>query len=150
MERIIQVGTLSAFCAEVPAPGPVRLNMTEQAGSSNGRLPIPYKDIELSLQGVNAQGEIVWLMWSYRLQFPDQEFMNSKGHAVYRLMPDLLARVETWLAGHGYTVLSGRYALPRNVTTMRGYFECVRFVREGEGYRLEAGDEAPKPRMEEP
>jgi len=141
MERIVQVGTLAAFRAEVPAIGgpPVRLNQTERSDVTDGRFQIPYKEIELSLQGINARDEIVWLMWSYRFDFPGDEFMNRKGHSVYQLMPDMRTMVETWLRERYYEVMSGQYALPKNIVLMRGSFECVRFVQDGdEGYRLEA------------
>ena len=139
MERIVQVGSLVEFCAEVPAAGPVRLNLTERIGvTEEGRLQIPHKNVELSLQGINARDEIVWLMWSYRIDFPDDEFMNRKGHSVYQLTPDLKAMVAAWLTGHGYEVLSGQYALPKDIPLLRGSFECVRFIQDGdEGYRLE-------------
>lgn len=136
-ERVIQIGTLAAFIAEVPC-GPVRLNLTARNGVSDGRFQIPHTDLELSLQGINSRDEIVWLMWSYRVSFPGEEFMNPKGHAIYRLMPDMRDRVEAWLIARGYEVLSGQYALPANVSPIRGSFECVKFVPNGDdGYRLE-------------
>jgi hypothetical protein len=118
----------------------VRLNLTERGGVTEGRLQIPYKDVELSLQGINARDEIVWLMWSYRFDFPDDEFMNRKGHSVYQLTPDLKAMAAAWLTDRGYEVLSGQYALPKDIGLLRGSFECVRFVQDGDdGYRLEFG-----------
>ena len=145
MERIVQVGSLAAFCAEVPAAvlvgehtNQVHLNLTERGGVTEGRLRIPYKDLELSLQGINARDEIVWLMWSYRFDFPDDEFMNRRGHSAYKLAPDVRIMVAAWLTDRGYEVLSGQYALPKDIPLLRGSFECVRFIQDGdEGYRLE-------------
>ena len=137
MERIVQVGSLAAFCAEVPA-AQVHLNLTERGGVTEGRLRIPYKDLELSLQGINARDEIVWLMWSYRFDFPDDELMNRRGHSAYKLAPDVRIMVAAWLTDRGYEVLSGQYALPEDIGLLQGSFECVRFVQDGdEGYRLE-------------
>lgn len=139
MECVVQIGTLAEFCAEIPSAGPVRLNLTERSDVTDGRFQIPYKEIVLSLQGINPRNEIIWLVWSYRFDFPDDEFMNRKGNSVYRLMPDMRAMVETWLRERTYEVLTGQYALPNDVSLMRGSFECVRFVQDGdEGYRLEA------------
>ena len=148
-ERIVQVTSLAEFMSEVPTPlhvagadepNRVRLSCSELRGSSKGRMSIPYKTIELLLQGVNAQNEIVCLMWNYIFDFPDDEFMNRKGYSLYKLMPDVEDMVGAWLISHGYSVRGGRYAMPKSLMPLRGHFECVRFVSGGdeEGYRLES------------
>jgi hypothetical protein len=98
------------------------------------------RDDEWLLQGVNAQNEIVCLMWSYTFDFPDEEFMNRKGHSVYKLMPDVERMVGAWLISRGYSVHGGRYAMPKSLMPLCGHFECKRFVPGGdeEGYRLES------------
>jgi hypothetical protein len=62
--RILRVPSLAAFVQEIPPvngkPAVVRLNATESF-LPNGKSAIPRKTIGLSLQGVNAEGELVWL-----------------------------------------------------------------------------------------
>ena len=62
--RVLRVPSLSAFVQEIPPvngrPAVVRLNAVESF-LPNGKTAIPRKSVGLSLQGVNAQGELVWL-----------------------------------------------------------------------------------------
>jgi hypothetical protein len=150
--HIVQVTSLAEFCAEVPTPVHVagetkpnlaRLSLIERNTSYSGQLQIPGKVVELSLQGTNPRNEIVWLMWSFDFSFPDDEFMNRSGHSIYRQMPMMHNRVTDWLQDKGYQVLGGRYALPKSIAPLQGRFECIKWVKCGDGdgieYKLEAG-----------
>lgn len=137
-ERIVQVSNLAEFVQEVPTPlhiagadepNTVRLMLTEVARSSKDKFNIPLNDIELSLQGINARNEVVWLMWNYTLSFPGDEFMNRQGNSIYRQMPRLYEIVTNWLTAHGYQVSGGRYALPKSIIPLRGTFECAKWVK---------------------
>ena len=60
--RVLRVPSLAAFVQEIPPvngrPAVVRLNAVESF-LPNGKTAIPRKSVGLSLQGVNAQGELV-------------------------------------------------------------------------------------------
>jgi len=150
-QHVIQVTSLAEFCAEVPTPlhmagedrlNQVRLSLTERGTSFGGQYAIPGKFVEISLQGLNTRGEIVWLMWSFDFSFPDDEFMNRSGHSIYRQVPAMKDLVAGWLVARGYKILGGRYGIPKDIALLRGRFECVKWIKldEGDGakYRLEA------------
>jgi len=150
-QHIVQVTSLAEFCAEVPTPlhvagedqpNQVRLSLTERGTSFGGKLNVPGKIVELSLQGINAHNEIVWLMYTFDFSFPDDEFMNRSGHLIYRQMPAMRDLVTGWLQAKGYRVLGGRYGIPDNIAPLRGYFECVKWIKveceDSTEYRLES------------
>ena len=81
-DRIVRIGTLGEFTAEVRALHPVldisveprrpmvRLHLLDRLANGHG---LPTKVLELHLQGLNDSGEILWLMESHQITWlPDR------------------------------------------------------------------------------
>jgi hypothetical protein len=133
--NVATVPTFSDFVAEVTAPPPVpgvepgqvvRLLLSESRRSTRG---LPVTEVTLDLQGFNAGGvnDLVWLSQSatitgYRRNGAYQE---PKSQARYEAMSDLHDVVKGRLEERGYRVLSGRYALPADLHSLNGRFDCA-------------------------
>lgn len=137
--RTILITTLADFMAEVAAPGPVRLNLTERRdqrkfGSGKQTLFIPTLHVHLDLQGTNERGEIVWLHDNYELQKSPSggEFWGPTDRSAYEQMPRFQEIVKSYLEGKGYEVRSGQYGLPQTIRPVRGHFSCARWEKVSE------------------
>ena len=69
---VILVNSLADFRIEVPVPAVVRLNLTErrtskELGWSDHGFSLPTLLVHLDLQGVNPDGQIVWLHYGQEL-----------------------------------------------------------------------------------
>ncbi|MCC6190656.1 MAG: hypothetical protein IT318_16625 [Anaerolineales bacterium] len=119
--RILRVPSLAAFVQEIPpvkgtpaAAAVVRLNASESF-VPNGKTAIPRKIVGLSLQGVNAQGEIVWLHEGHVIIWMPDGPGFTDDRSVYAGLPILRDIVRAHLAALGYDVRDGDYALPPSV-----------------------------------
>ncbi len=134
MKRVVQVSSLTEFTAEVE-PGVVRLSL-----STRTRPTPPSRDVSLDLFGVNDRDEVVWLHDNVSVFWAHKGPMLGRDAQIYEGMGQAQALVKAHLEGQGYQVRGGRYAVPNDVTPLRGEFECVRWVRDEDGaYRVEAG-----------
>ncbi len=154
MKPVVQVGNLAEFLAEVPPllqlygmeeeANCVRLCTTSRAtsrkyGGGKHLFDVPAVEMQINLQGVNAQGEIVWLMWQYVGEWIGQDHaaMNPKGTSVFKLLPTAEQLIRDWLTAKGYEVRGGQYALPKSVTLLRGVFECLAWIEDADAYNVE-------------
>lgn len=135
----ILINTLAEFMAEIPTPGPVRLNLTERRDArkfGSGKLShsIPTLHVQLDLQGVNERGEIVWLHESHELQkTPGGDgFWGLMDKSIYEQMPHLKEIVQVYLEGQGYQVRGGQYGLAVSIKPVNGVFECAHWEKVGE------------------
>jgi serine/threonine protein kinase len=104
-DRVVHIGTLEEFTAEVRVPRPipgnsvephkpvVRLHLTERWTKGHG---LPAKVLELHLQGLNDLGEIVWLMESHEITWlPERGPASPREQSIpagtYGLRPDVPA-----------------------------------------------------------
>lgn len=115
MKTIILVQSLSEFTAEIAAPGPVRLALTESAGAAR-----------LDLQALTPAG-LVWLSDRYSRHCPPEI------HAQLPAARELVAR---WLAGRGYEVRPGRWATPADYRPQPGTFGCFAWHQVGKRWIL--------------
>jgi hypothetical protein len=133
--RVLRVPSLAAFVQEIPPvngkPAVVRLNATESF-VPNGKTAIPRKAIGLSLQGVNEQGELVWLHESHLIIWMPDGPGFADDRSIYAGLPVLRDIVRAHLQGLGYDVRDGDYALPPSVQPLSARFECARWVKVGE------------------
>ena len=137
--QIVLINTLTEFLTEVPAPGPVRLNLTERRdartyGSGRHKHQIPTLHVQLDLQAVNIDKEIVWLRESHELQLNPggSGFWGVRDESVNRQMPRLKEIVAGHLEERGYTVHGGQYGMPATIKPINGTFDCVRWEADGE------------------
>jgi hypothetical protein len=140
--RVVRLGTLEEFTAEVriplPMPGspvepgkPVmRLHLVDRLTKGHG---LPAKVLELHLQGLNDLGEIVWLMESHEITWlPDQGPATPREQSIYDQMLRLRGLVRAYLEGLGYAVRSGLYGIHKDIQPIRGEFECARWRKAGD------------------
>ncbi len=130
--RILRVPSLAAFIQEIPPvngkPTVVRLNAVESF-LPNGKTAIPRKTIGLSLQGVNAQGELVWLYEGHVIVWMPDGPGFGDDRSIYAGLPVLRDIVRNHLQALGYDVRDGDYALPASVQPLNARFECARWVK---------------------
>jgi hypothetical protein len=134
--RIVRVPSLAAFMQEVPPadgkPAVVRLAASESALPQNGKGSIPRKSIGVSLQGINTQGEIVWLQEGHIIVW----LADGPGFGVDRSIYDGVMALKDIVRDHlvslGYDVHDGDYALPSNLQPLNARFECARWVKVGD------------------
>lgn len=138
-QQIVLINTLTEFLAEVPAPGPVRLNLTERRdartfGAGRHKHQIPTLHVQLDLQAANRHGEIVWLRESHELQLNPggSGFWGARDQSIMEQMPALKEIVKARLEARGYVVHGGQYGLPQVVKPINGIFDCVRWEADGE------------------
>ena len=133
--RILRVPSLAAFVLEIPPvngkPAVVRLNATESF-LPKGKSAIPRKAIGLSLQAVNAQGELVWLYEGHLIIWMPDGPGFADDRSIYAGLPVLRTIVRGHLQSLGYDVREGDYALPASVEPLNARFECARWVKVGE------------------
>jgi hypothetical protein len=142
--QVILISTLAEFMAEVPPAATVRLNLTERQssqkyGGGKHTMIVPTLWIHLDLQGTNAQGEIVWLHDAHELQRTpgNGEFWTPGEKSIYEQMRKMHDLVKAYLESHGYQVRGGQYGLPQTVRPVRGVFECVRWEKDGDRFKVE-------------
>ena len=132
--RVLRVPSLAAFVQEIPPvngkAAVVRLNAVESF-LPNGKTAIPRKSIGLSLQGVNDQGEIVWLHESHIIIWMPDGPGFTDDRSIYAGLPVLRDIVCTHLQKLGYDVRAGDYALPASVQPLNARFECAKWVKAG-------------------
>jgi hypothetical protein len=153
-QRVLLVSDLAGFTREIPPemrdqiydPTKVHLNLTEKLAFT-GKYHIPQKDIFLNLQGVNSAGEIVWLMdrWTVSIRpggegepawvpwSPGEQSLYGCLRNVHRLVNEHLTRL-------GYDVRDGQYGIPKGIEPVRGMFECIRWIKLDDTYRVELVD----------
>ena len=133
--RVLRVPSLAAFVQEIPPlnskPAVVRLNAVESF-LPNGKTAIPRKTIGLSLQGVNAQGELVWLYEGHVIIWMPDGPGFTDDRSIYAGLPVLRDIVRGRLRSLGYDVRDGDYALPASVEPLNARFECARWIKAGE------------------
>ena len=130
--RVLRVPSLAAFTQEVPpANGKqavVRLTATESF-LPLGKTAIPRKNVGLSLQGVNAEGDVVWLAESHVIIWMPDGPGFEDDRSIYAGITDLKDIVRNHLKSIGYEVREGDYALPRGIQPLNAHFECARWVK---------------------
>jgi hypothetical protein len=136
--RVLRVPSLAAFVREIPPAGDtpaaaavVRLNAVETF-LPNGKTAIPRKAIGLSLQGVNAQGELVWLYEGHVIVWMPDGPGFGDDRSIYAGLPVLRDIVRAHLVSLGYDVREGDYALPASVQPLNARFECARWIKTSE------------------
>jgi len=133
--RVLRVPSLSAFVQEIPPvngkPAVVRLNAVESF-LPNGKTAMPRKTIGLSLQGVNDQGELVWLYEGHVIIWMPDGPGFADDRSIYAGLPVLREIVRAHLLGLGYDVREGDYALPEEVQPLSARFECAKWVKAGD------------------
>ena len=133
--RVLRVPSLSAFVQEIPPvngkPAVVRLNAVESF-LPNGKTAMPRKTIGLSLQGVNDQGELVWLYEGHVIIWMPDGPGFTDDRSIYAGLPVLREIVRAHLLGLGYDVREGDYALPEEVQPLSARFECAKWVKAGD------------------
>jgi hypothetical protein len=134
--RVLRVPSLAAFVLEIPPPvngkaAVVRLNVTESF-LPNGKTAIPRKQIGLSLQAVNADGELAWLHEGHVIVWMPDGPGFADDRSIYAGMPVLRDIVRAHLQSLGYDVRDGDYALPASVQPLNARFECACWVKTGE------------------
>lgn len=117
----------------------VRLGLTETWANSSG---IPTKVVSLDVQGVNGRGEIVWLHDNHAVNWAQGEPVTNRDASIYAGMKRMHELVKECLEEQGYAVRGGRYGLPASIKPLRGQFECVRWVKDGDEYRVEVREDA--------
>jgi len=142
--RVVQMGTLTAFWEQAGIPSkpgavivcePVLYLMLSESWAKGD---LPRKDVSLDLFGLNKGQEIVWLHYSYQVMWGQNEPAFERDASIYEGLQKMLALVKGYLEGLGYRVRPGRYAVPDSIKPMRGNFECVRWVKDGESsFRVE-------------
>lgn len=130
--RVLRVPSLAAFVQEIPPvngkPAVVRLNAVESF-LPNGKTAMPRKTIGLSLQGVNDQGELVWLYEGHVIIWMPDGPGFTDDRSIYAGLPVLREIVRAHLLGLGYDVREGDYALPEEVQPLSARFECAKWVK---------------------
>jgi hypothetical protein len=141
-DRIVRIGTLGEFTAEVRPPHSipdssiephrpmVRLHLLDRLNNGHG---LPAKVLELHVQGLNDSGEILWLMESHEITWlPDRGPATPRDQSIYEQMLRLRDLVKTHLQGLGYEVRGGNYGFHKDIQPIRGEFECVRWRKAGD------------------
>lgn len=136
--RVVRVGCLEEFTAEVDlkvirnfgiASSMIRLSLADRWL----RTGIPTKSVQLHLQGINNEGEIVWLMESHDVACThDGEPWSPRDRSVLAGMLAAIDIVRDHLSRRGYDVRPGTYALPKNVEPVRGRFECLKWRKNAD------------------
>jgi len=133
--RILRVPSLAAFVLEIPPvngkPAVVRLNATESF-LPNGKTAMPRKMIGLSLQGINAEAELIWLFEGHVVIWMPDGPGFADDRSIYAGLPVLRNIVRDHLRSLGYDVREGDYALPARVEPLNAHFECARWVKVDE------------------
>ena len=127
--RVVRVTTLKDFQKEVPS-GVVRLL------SSKTQLPsstLPLFRYSLSLQGVNAQFEIVWLNETHDAMMDTEgKGFGPDNASIIKGTLRLADIVRNYLIAQGYDVRDGDYGLPDDLKPLQAHFECAEWKKVGE------------------
>ncbi|HNT77285.1 MAG TPA: hypothetical protein PKH77_19910 [Anaerolineae bacterium] len=123
---LINVTTLADFCQEVEPGNVVRLQLSQRRIGSGVS---PIRRCTLSLQGVNAQGQLVWLAENVDIT------LSPDGHSPWTdrdtALMDIMrergweTRVALCLTNLGYAVRAGNHVVPTGYEPVYGQFECV-------------------------
>jgi hypothetical protein len=130
--RVLRVTSLKDFVTEVPARKdpdsprtPLRLiNRRAEGQFSAGLL--------LSVQGLNASGEIVWLCEGRTIAWLYGQPFGPAAESAYAGMRELETIVRAYLVALGYDVRTGDYGLPHYLKPLGTSFECAKWVPLGE------------------
>lgn len=139
MTPVVIITSLKDFETELPPPARVRLGLTSKEKASEG--PV-YQEIMLNLQGINPQGEVVWLFYSQTATkgsaARDDYFPPSQA-TIMSGMREIVEHLRSYLTGKGYEVRAGhaQRGLAENVKPVRGVLEPVRWHKQADGgYRV--------------
>ncbi len=135
--HVIRVPSLAAFVREVPPingkAAVVRLAASESFLPQRGKVVgVPRKQVGLSLQGINAQGEVVWLHESHIVMWLPDGPGFGVDRSIYDGVMALKDIVHEHLLSLGYDVRDGDYALPMNLQPLNARFECAKWVKVSE------------------
>ena len=123
---LINVTTLANFVQEVAPGNIVRLQLSQRRMGSSVS---PIRRCTLSLQGVNAQGHLVWLAENVDIGLSPDGYTpwTDRDTALMDIM-----RERTWetlvaacLTALGYEVRPGNHVIPTGYEPVYGQFECV-------------------------
>ncbi len=123
---LINVTTLAHFGQEVEPGNTVRLQLSQRRMGTSGS---PLRRCTLSLQGVNAQGQLMWLAENVDIGLSPDGYTpwTDRDTALMEIM-----RARTWetlvtncLTDLGYTVRAGNHVIPTDYEPVYGNFECV-------------------------
>lgn len=145
--RVIRVGSLAAFRAEVPPPATLRLVLLDIWDvRSAGKYRIPSKDFRLSLMSDEPGARAVWLTHTQHVLWaPDgNEPWDARGKEIVDGMEAMRRIVHAHLTRLGYDVRDGDLALPRGMLPVNGRFECAAWEkRDGHYHVVPAPDLSP-------
>ena len=126
---VVRVTTLKDFQKEVPS-GTVRLLSSKYQISAQ---PLPTIRFSLSLQGVNAQGEIVWLNESHAVMVGyDGKGFGPDNASIIAGMSRLAEIARDVLIAQGHDVRDSDYGLPDSIKPLKAHFECAEWKKVGE------------------
>ncbi len=132
LPRIVRLTSLKSFLAEVP------VNPAEDGPKPLLRLLNRHTEFQmsatllLSLQGVNAHNEIVWLCEAHTISWLHDRPFGKVAESAYLAMRELETIVRGYLESQGYEVRSGDYGLPDIIKPLSADFECAKWVRVSE------------------
>ncbi len=130
--RVLRVTSLKSFCDEVPShcepdnPKPVLRLLNRQVEGQHSAA------LMLSLQGINAAGEVVWLCEAHTVSWLYGKPFGQAAESAYAGMRELETIVRAYLEAQGYEVRAGDYGLPDSIKPLAASFECARWVRRSE------------------
>lgn len=130
--RVVRVTSLKSFLTEVSTPldaslakPVVRLTNRLAEGEHSAALL-------LSVQGVNAAGEVVWLCEAHTISWLYGKPFGAAAESVYTGMRELEGIVRAHLESLAYDVRDGDYGLPDDIKALGAAFECAKWVRLSE------------------
>lgn len=134
--RILRVTSLKSFCDEVP---PQRDEVPLPC-EPNGHKPVVRllnRQVEgqhsavllLSLQGINAAGEVIWLCEAHTISWLYGKPFGQAAESAHAGMRDLETIVRAHLEANGYEVRAGDYGLPDSIKPLAASFECAKWAR---------------------
>lgn len=128
MDRIVKMGNLAEFKAELPPGSLLRLSCVT---STRRGTSVSFQALNLDLQGINSQGELVWLHdeVEYQLTPGHDEPWTPEGQRLRAAWPEYYALVKAHLAALGYQISGGLYGTADAIRPLRGEFECVQWDR---------------------
>ena len=124
MERIVQVGRLGEFLAEVTPYSDVRV-MEHYSRTLQGVLNV--ETLALDVMGYNRAEELVWWHYGVEVQLTpgSHEPWTDHGKALAQAWPALTGLLMDYLEEGGYRIQPGRYATPNSITPLLGALEIA-------------------------
>jgi len=131
--RVARVTTIADFMREIPARDEERAPVVRLLGFRRESAASFSAQACLSLQGVNPDGEFVWLAEPHSLDWADGQPFDKISASIAQGVSDLEDQVRSYLTARGYSVRTGDYALPEYLKPLGGHFECSSWVRAADG-----------------